>query len=389
MATCDHLRLIGTPDTNKVMAAEMVRLAWQAGKFRPPSPRKVGKWSLLYPFDADLAHIAVSYHRTATRVLWDLYQSDAMRLTPLYEVLKGDIAGDTRPWLSDGAGISVSARHVGAFAAGERQVVGAVKNAIIDGARMRGLTLHVNPEKPDVPIMVRMDDDGIVVSIDLAGASRSQRGYRIARGAAPLREHLAAVLLMLSRYDARSEILLDPMCGAGTICIEAALMARAQPVWASDHPAAYLRLPPFRGYQAAERALFAETKPIILGSDRAGNSLRAARSNAASAGVDVHWTQAEIGQLSRDSIGAVLDREGRSETSGLIVCNPPYGHRLTPGDLTQTYRNLAEWCDQFAGWRAGFLVANPTWERTFGRRPKVRKPLSNGSIRANFFLYEL
>src|SRR5512144_212265 len=114
------------------MAAEVTRVAQRALGVRPAAPRKEGLGQLVYPFDADLAWAAVTYLRTPTRVLWDVYRSRATRLEPLYDELCDDIRGDTRALWRDGDGISVEARRVEDFAAGERQIVGTVKNAIVD-----------------------------------------------------------------------------------------------------------------------------------------------------------------------------------------------------------------------------------------------------------------
>jgi hypothetical protein len=99
----DELRVIGSAQTNKVMAAELIRVATRALGRRPPEPRKDGTGQLVYPFDGELAQVAVAYLRTPTRVLRDLYRVSATRLEPLYEELVRDVLEDARPW-GDGAG---------------------------------------------------------------------------------------------------------------------------------------------------------------------------------------------------------------------------------------------------------------------------------------------
>src|SRR5262249_2502155 len=153
---------------------------------------------LVVPFDRDLAWATTTYMRTPTRVVWDVYRSRAQRLEPLYDELVADIRGDARRLWRDGDGISVEVRRVDEFAAGERQIVGTVKNALLDGAHRRGARLHVDPDRPATRWVARLDDAGdLVVSIDLGGGSLARRGWRREAGEAPLREHLAAVLLML------------------------------------------------------------------------------------------------------------------------------------------------------------------------------------------------
>jgi 23S rRNA G2445 N2-methylase RlmL len=377
----DTLRVIGSPGTGKVMAAELVRLGQRRG-VRPPAPRKLGTGILLYPWDPVLAHTAVWYQRTATRVLWDLYESRASRLEPLYEELRAGVAADERPWYPATGTISVTARNVGGFAAGERQVVGTVKNAILDGAAARGASLRVDPQDPDVSISVRMADEALTVSIDLAGASLSQRGYRTRRAEASLREHLAAVMIMLARHDARSQVLVDPMCGAGTIAIEAALMADARPLWAPPRRPALHRLPAFAGVKEASEPLFPGTRARILAGDRDRGAIGAARANVRAAGVggEVELRCADFRDL--DARGFAGDQPG------LVLSNPPYGERLERRQLERLYADLGAWCAELRGWRAGFLVGNPDFERAFGPRPRSVKRLDNGPLQAFFYTYE-
>src|SRR4051794_33125369 len=108
----DELRIVGSTQTNVVMSAELVRVAQRAVRLRPPNPRKEGLGQLVFPFDRDLAWAAVTYMRTPTRVLWDVYRSRADRLEALYDELVADIRDDGRPLWRDGDGISVEARRI-------------------------------------------------------------------------------------------------------------------------------------------------------------------------------------------------------------------------------------------------------------------------------------
>jgi len=387
----DELRIVGSTQTNVVMNAELVRVAQRALRRRPPNPRKEGLGQLVLPFDRELAWAAVTYMRTPTRVLWDVARSRADRLEPLYDELLDDLLEDRRVLWRDGDGISVEARRVEEFAAGERQIVGTVKNAIIDAARRRGARLHVDPDRPATRWVARMDDRGeIVVSIDLGGGSLSQRGWRREAGAAPLREHLAAVLLLLARFDPRTDVLVDPMCGAGTIPIEAVHLARATPR-ATPALAALGIGPP--GDRRIE-PLFADSRPVVIGCDVDLEVLAAARDNARGAGVerDVVWQRADVRALSPELVADIARERGHAGEGGLLLANPPYGERLDLEDLRDLYVALAYTCRRFRGWRAGFLVANPLLEEVFFDlvgRPRIKKPLANANLRAYFYLYEL
>jgi len=383
----DELRIIGSTQTNVVMAAEVTRVALRAIGRRPPAPRKEGLGQLIYPFDGDLAWAAVTYLRTPTRVMWDVYRSRATRLEPLYDELVADIRADTRPLVHDRDGISVEVRRVEAIAAGERQVVGTVKNALIDGAGRRGVRLHVDPAHPATRWVARGDEHGeLVVSIDLGGGSLSQRGWRRDTGEAPLREHLAAVLLMLCRFDARNDALIDPMCGAGTIPIEAIHAARATP-----RPAPVLA---GLGLARPSPPLFPDAAPLVIGCDLDLGVLAAARNNARAAGVadQVTWQRADVARLDPQMIADIARERGREPpATGVLLTNPPYGERLD-ADTGALYTAIAETCKRFGGWRAGFLVGSPDLERVFLRvigRPWIKKPLANANLRAYFYLYDL
>ncbi len=396
----DELRIIGSTQTNVVMAAEVTRVAQRALGIRPAAPRKEGLGQLVYPFDRDLAFCAVTYLRTPTRVLWDVYRSRATRLEPLYDELVADLHADSRPLVHDGDGLSIEARRVEAFAAGERQIVGTVKNALIDAAGRRGLRLHVDPAHPALRWVVRLDDRGeLVVSIDLGGGSLSQRGWRRDAGEAPLREHLAAVLLMLCRFDPRTDILVDPMCGSGTIPIEALCAARATPrptpalAALGIVPSRPLRPLPPPGQPAGP--LFPDAAPLVIGCDVDLDVLAAARDNGRAAGVAelVVWQRADVTGLSPELVAEIARERGHAQPgAGLLLTNPPYGERLDQADLDELYVALAETCRRFRGWRAGFLVGNPLLEQAFRRvigQPRIKKPLANANLRAYFYGYDL
>jgi 23S rRNA G2445 N2-methylase RlmL len=388
----DALRLVGPPGTNKVMAGELSRLVKRGlPGYRLVEPKKAGTGALVYPFELAVAHLALWYARTPSRVLWDLYESEAARLEPLHDEITEDAAGDPRLWCWDGARFSIRARNLGGFAAGELQVVGAVKNALIAGAAARGMRISVDPDRPDILVALRMHDRTLTVSIDLAGQAMHLRGYRRAAGAAPLRENLAAALVMLSRFDARKEILVDPMAGSGTIAIEAVLMGRAEPLWRGGEPLAH-RQPAFAGWPRRDDPLFADTEPLVIANEIDTPTVAAARENIAAAGVSEHVVSlhGDFRQLAAARIFKLARERGREGQGGVILANPPYGARLEKtGDVVSLYRELGVWCRQFPGWRAAFLVAHPGFEGAFGGRPRIVKPLANASQPARFYLYDI
>jgi putative N6-adenine-specific DNA methylase len=225
--------------------------------------------------------------------------------------------------------------------------------------------------------IVRLFRDECTVSADASGELLHRRGYRLATAKAPLRETLAAAMLVGAGWDG-SGPLVDPMCGSGTIPIEAALLARRVPPGMARR-FAFMRWPGFDEsvwkqlvQQACERILPRAPVPI-LGSDRDAGAVAASAANAERAGVagDIEWRRA--------AISAMAPPAGR----GWIITNPPYGVRVGERrelrDLYAQLGNVARRC--CPGWEVAFLAAHPELERQTGLEPAVRFTTENGGIR--------
>jgi putative N6-adenine-specific DNA methylase len=225
--------------------------------------------------------------------------------------------------------------------------------------------------------VVRLFRDECTVSVDASGELLHRRGYRMATAKAPLRETLAAAMLVGAGWDG-SAPLIDPMCGSGTIPIEAALLARRIPPGMARR-FAFMRWPAFDESlwerlvrQARERVLPRAPVPI-LGSDRDAGAVAASVANAERAGVggDVEWRRA--------AISAMTPPPGR----GWIVTNPPYGVRVGERrqlrDLYAQLGNVVRRC--CPGWEVAFLAAHPELERQTGLEQAVRFMTKNGGIR--------
>jgi len=225
--------------------------------------------------------------------------------------------------------------------------------------------------------VVRMFHDRCTVSADTSGELLHRRGWRQATAKAPLRETLAAALLEASGWDG-SAPLVDPLCGSGTIPIEAALMARGIPPGAKRRFAVerWPGVPPTLG--AWVRAELAgrgavERLPTIAGSDRDDGAIRAAESNAERAGVRDNLT------LAVEALSASVFPES---DRGWVVANPPYGVRVGEADRV---RNL--WArlgqvlrDRAVGWRVALLSPDAALERQLGIGVRVVAQTSNGGI---------
>lgn len=295
---------------------------------------------------------------------------------------QGSAVGGKAP--ASGGGITHS--HFGALK---------VKDAIVDQFRStQGSRPSVNPIQPDVRVNVYVFENEATVSIDLSGDSLHRRGYRSEDTGAPLKENLAASILWCAEWPKRAiqgnEVsFLDPMCGSGTLLIEAALMAlkRAPGLgrkhygflgWSGHDHEAWKRL--------LEEARDLEIKdpkklPRIVGYDQDPRAVRVALANLERAGMlgKVHVEKREFGGC-----------EAISPT-GLLVVNPPYGERLGEAeDLRDLYKRMGDTFKQkFKGWDAYIFTGSSELSKCVGLKASRRIPLYNGAIECRLFKYEL
>jgi putative N6-adenine-specific DNA methylase len=210
------------------------------------------------------------------------------------------------------------------------------KDAIVDGLRERfGERPNVDRDNPDVAVFVRISEDSASVHLDLAGEALHRRGWREPGAEAPLKETLAAAILRLGKWD-RERPLIDPMCGSGTIAIEADHLARdiapglsrgrfGIERWASFSPELSATLARLRE-EARGRAR--EHGPTIVCFDSDTRAVEQARRNAERAGARVEVRRARVAELRMGALGFL---QGRGTTPAHLVTNPPYGERLATG----------------------------------------------------------
>lgn len=268
-----------------------------------------------------------------------------------------------------------------------------VKDAIADRfVEREGRRPNVDKSQPDIRINARLHRDRLTLALDLSGESLHKRGYRAVTGSAPLKENLAAAILYRCGWPELAEAggtLIDPMCGSGTLLIEAAWMAAKKPPglhrsfgferWLG-HDATLWQGVRQQAVEAWQNA--AKTLPVILGFDRDARALKAASANVARA----ECTEAiTLGQQSIDA----LSNSDRLEP-GLILCNPPYGERLGQADdLEQTYLTLARSAKLFPGWRLAVFTGNADLAKAMRLRSSKRNRLYNGPIPAELIQYDL
>jgi len=270
-----------------------------------------------------------------------------------------------------------------------------VKDAIVDQFRERlGERPSVDLDQPDIRINLYLLRDQATVSLDLSGQSLHRRGYREQGVEAPLKENLAAAILLRAGWPqiaSQGGALLDPMCGSGTLPIEAALMAAdIAPGLLRDHWG-FLR---WRQHdeqiwngllaEAGERRAKGLTRlPGIRGFDHDPSAVKIALHNVEKAGLKGKL------QIEQRDLGRAAPAEGASK--GLVVVNPPYGERLgKESDLTGLYRQLGSVLKQrFGGWQAAVLITNVELGKSLGLRAKKMYSLFNGALECKLLKFDI
>ena len=216
------------------------------------------------------------------------------------------------------------------------------------------------------PLRVFLYKDVVTVAMDTSGDSLHKRGYRTLTSKAPITETLAAALLMLTPWKP-DRILVDPFCGSGTFPIEAAMMA------ANMAPGMN------REFLAEANDLVKDDISVdIQGYDIDGEIVRAARANAAAAGVDhlIHFQQRQVSQLSHP------------KKYGFLITNPPYGERIEDKkNLPELYKTIGERFAALDSWSAYIITAYEDTERYFGRKADKNRKIYNGMMKTYFYQF--
>jgi 23S rRNA (guanine2069-N7)-methyltransferase / 23S rRNA (guanine2445-N2)-methyltransferase len=343
------------------------------------------------------AYRACLWSRVASRVLLEVAKFDAPTPEALYDGARGV---DWSAHLGVDGTLAVDCTSSRSAITHTQFAALKIKDAIVDQFReATGVRPSVDVEAPDVRVNVHLDRDVATLAIDLSGQSLHRRGYRGPQGAAPLKENLAAAILIRSGWPALVAAaaedgvplgFVDPMCGSGTLCIEAALIAGDVAPglererfgfsrWRGHDEALWRRLLD----EAQQRRAAAQTEHVaIRGYDRDAAAVEAARSNAAAAGVGdrIAFERRDVGEL-----------PDAPAPRGLVAVNPPYGERL--GDLRELaplYARLGDALKKhFNGWLAAVLTGNPPLGLEIGLKAKRTHTLYNGPIECRLLRFEV
>jgi 23S rRNA (guanine2445-N2)-methyltransferase / 23S rRNA (guanine2069-N7)-methyltransferase len=338
----------------------------------------------------EVGYRACLWSRTATRVLLSLGSIDATSSQNLFAAVKRI---DWRDHIAPGAtlacdcsGGNESIRHT---------LYGAqlLKDAVCDSLReSTGERPNIQPERPDLLLHLHVEGREALLSIDFSGESLHRRGYRTEGGRAPLKENVAAAVLLRAGWPAlyqRGGMLVDPLCGSGTFLTEGALIAAQA---APGLGRAYFGFNGWRGHEpdlwerlcaeARTRRAASVPRRCIQGSDLDADAVRMSLANAEAAGVAA-WIHVEK--------RALCDVQRPAADVGLVVANPPYGERIgAEHGLSDLYTQLGALLrERFRGWKAAILTGNPPLARHLGIHAKRSHRVFNGTIECRLLRFDL
>ena len=323
--------------------------------------------------------------RTASRVLVPIASFKAKKTDDIYEQVK---QVDWSQYMTAKTTFQIDATVYSDLFRHSQFVTYRVKDAIVDWwMEQGGVRPSVQLTNPDLYLNVHIAGDNVTVSLDSSGESLHKRGYRVANTQAPINEALAAGMLLLAGWKGQSDFY-DPMCGSGTLLIEAALIAR------NIAPGIYRKGFAFEKWASFDADLFEDVSSDdsrerdfehkIYGSDAGFYAVQAATKNVQSAGLqrDIDVKQIRVEELrlaDRDTEGA------------LVMMNPPYGERLSQDkNVLRLYQDMGTALKhQFSGATAWIISSNEDALKCVGLRPAKKIHLVNGDLECLFNKYEL
>ncbi|MBQ1875080.1 MAG: RNA methyltransferase [Paludibacteraceae bacterium] len=343
--------------------------------------------------DKAMLYSANLWLRTALRVLVPV-KSERLKVKgerrpedQLYDIVKGI---NWAKYMTAETSFAIDATAYSDSLRNSRFVTYRVKDAIVDYWQEReGRRPNVQVTDPDLRINVHVGGEQVTVSLDSSGESLHKRGYRVATTEAPLSEVLAAGMLLLAGWQGQSD-LYDPMCGSGTIPIEAALIALNIP------PGVFRKEFAFERWQDFDAELWEEIynddsrerafTHTIYASDASFYAIQQAEKNIKSAGVAKYVNLRQVRMEERRASAGENAMQG-----ALVLLNPPYGERLAQQkDMLQLYGAIGTTLKhQFAGATAWIISSNDEAMKQIGLKPSRKMRLLNGELDCQFNKYEL
>ncbi|MBR5676751.1 MAG: RNA methyltransferase [Paludibacteraceae bacterium] len=350
---------------------------------------QIGRRAVSFTGDKAMLYRANFCLRTALRVLEEIKQA-SLRFSPkgknvkpedqLYEIVKSI---EWSKYMKVDSTFAIDATVYSEILRNSRFVTYRVKDAIADyWSEKAGKRPNVEVNNPDLRINVHIANEQVTVSLDSSGESLHKRGYRVATTEAPINEVLAAGMLLLAGWNGQSDFY-DPMCGSGTIPIEAALIAR------NIAPGVFRKSFGFEKWPDFDEDLWCEIynddsqerefTHKIYGSDASFYAIQQAQKNVKSAGVA---KEIELRQIRLEELKG---------GEGLVMINPPYGERLASNkDMEELYGKIGTALKhQFADSTAWIISSNEAAMKCIGLKPSKKMRLLNGELDCQFNKYEL
>lgn len=332
-------------------------------------------------FQADWPAVCRSnlWLRSADRVMWKVGEFEALDFGQLFEETKA------LPWpeiLPARAKFPVRGRSARSTLHHVPSCQSIVKKAIVESLKARHKTHWIKETGPEYAVEVSIISDRVVLAIDTTGPGLHKRGYRTVGGLSPLKETLAAGLILLSFWN-RERPLIDPLCGGGTLPIEAAMIGRniAPGLNRQFVSESWPQISESNWQDARNEAhelANGELAFPIIGTDQNSSALRNARQHAKAAGVeaDIHFQQQAFKDLTT------------SKKYGCVICNPPYGERSgEKSEAEELYREMARVFEPLDTWSLYVLTSHPDFEQLYGKTADRRRKLYNGNIPCTYYQY--
>ncbi|HCO66268.1 MAG TPA: RNA methyltransferase [Dysgonomonas sp.] len=343
---------------------------------------QLGRRMVSFTGDKALLYKANIHCRTALRILKPIHNFKAKNADEVYAEIK---KMDWQKYLTEKNTFSVDSVVFSSVFTHSKFVAYRVKDAIVDYFTQKtGKRPSVSVSNPDLLINIHIAENQCTLSLDSSGESLHKRGYRNSQTEAPLNEVLAAGMILKTGWRGNSDFV-DPMCGSGTLLIEAAMIAMNIP------PGIYRTSFAFEKWIDFDSELFdmiynddsgeREFKHRIYGSDISPKAIAIASENIKNAGVAKYVDLKTI---------SFQDYKKAPSDRGILITNPPYGERIKPDDLSGLYEMIGERLKHvFPGYEAWILSYKKECFNKLGLRHSLRIPLMNGSLECEFRKYEL
>lgn len=317
--------------------------------------------------------------RTADRVLLKMGEFKALSFEELFEKTK---ALPWEQWITEDGNFVVEGKSIDSKLYSISDCQRIVEKAVVEKLRTKYDVNWFEKTGPRFTIEVALLKDVATLTIDTSGEGLHKRGYRDRQGDAPIKETLAAAMLLLSYWN-KERVLFDPFCGSGTIPIEAAMIGKNMaPGLERDFAAE--KWPRVKKEFWAEtrrealRLMDTKSKLHILGCDIDKKSILRARDNAANFGLED-----DIAFFIKDFRDADLNNE-----YGVVVTNPPYGERIgEKAEIEELYRDLGTKFKELDTWSVYVITSNEDFEKLYGKKANRKRKLYNGRIKVDYYQY--